>query len=440
MLSKKEELEEVKQFSANNSEKIIKDNIYNDGIEELKFDTHDFKVIVDGKKLNLNAATYIEIIQNYCDYIHAINYFGGFMFYSHMYDFFGQYYKDKGFGNKKGKTKIFEDIKKMEKLELIRTESVGQYNYVLLSKKALIYLNGRNNVPYIAKPTTISLMTNAYILDLALKSNIDIYNIFYNNFENYFASIAGQLYSTLLTDDIANNKIEYSYQAVNKLQNGLVHLERPKSFAYYLNEQLELSKLPIKKTKKIIEAKKKGKEEKTKIEHIRVTKLYDDITRLITKHVCFKGFEKLQDGTFMLHFIILDIDVSIIWIRNVLKEIDLVLNKLNAELKEPKIKGKVHIYTKDKEKEKVLFNKIKKELIEYKKAKKNALQYANIADDKRYYLIHRYNKKVLFYINSIDLNQLNTNRFFLSKGDVIKPLSENEISVVKISKKSQDLF
>ena len=400
-------------------------------IETVSFHMYDFKVIVNGEDLNLDVSLYIEIIKNYAEYLKAIDYFGGFMLYNHLYKFFGEYYENKKNGIRKGKTKIFEDIKKMEKLELLRNEKIGQYYYVLLSKKALIYLKGRNNVPYIARPSTVALMTNAYIFDLALNNYMYIYDVFYDNFENYLGSIAGKLYSALLNDPIAKNRIEYSYQVVNKTQGIVVKLERPFLFKDYLTDQIELSRLPHIKTKKIIEAKKKGKEEKSKIEHVRVTKVYDDITRLITKHVYFNKFEKLENGSFLLYFVVLDIDSSMIWIRNILKEIDLVLNKLNAELENPKIFANIMIYTKDIENEERLRKQLLKAAKDFDKDTKAARNRVAV-NIKMYYLVPRYDRKALFYIRKIRIYENNTNRFFSTKGDVINTISDDQISIINL--------
>jgi hypothetical protein len=128
--------------------------------ENITFNPNTLKTIVGDIELDFDVCEFIQTKSNYAEYLQFILKFGGYMFYQHLADF-----------SKKSRSATFDDIKRMEELNLVIVKKANNCKYITLTRKALRFLKLSNKVS--PKKDILrnndSLMTTAYLADIYLK-------------------------------------------------------------------------------------------------------------------------------------------------------------------------------------------------------------------------------------------------------------------------------
>lgn len=116
------------------------------------------KVIELDTTLGIDLHTLLDIETKYKTYLETIHYFGGIMFFKHIYEF-----------SEKSKTPTFMDIKKMEERRIITTVNFANYSYARLGKIAIKYLT-KNPEPSRPKaPTSTVVKEKTFLADYIKK-------------------------------------------------------------------------------------------------------------------------------------------------------------------------------------------------------------------------------------------------------------------------------
>ncbi|MGL4452864.1 MAG: hypothetical protein ACRCTZ_17005, partial [Sarcina sp.] len=119
-----------------------------------------YKVVIGEDTLEISVLDYLDMEKNYHDYLETIKFFGGFMTYDHLVLVLK--YKHK-------RSTVFTTLNEMVDKGYLRKESLGKYNYVILGKKAQVYINKIPKANHILKPNQAKMLSRLLLADYLIK-------------------------------------------------------------------------------------------------------------------------------------------------------------------------------------------------------------------------------------------------------------------------------
>lgn len=364
----------------------------------VEYDREDLKVLVKEQKLNINVLDYIEIQNKYEMYLKVIRFMGNFVTLEHIVSIFKDQYSE---------TKVFNDLKSMYSMHLLRKEYLGKYVYFVLSKKAQIYLKQRNNVGYIDNPSDKAIKSNLLLLDYLINNReaLKIYNdenpknnllnliSDFDYYEEYIRDCCIDLYRKMIKID--NIKNAFLIKQVNTI-----------------TQNREFIKL-------------NGKS--------RHAKYCDDLSRLMSKNIYLTGIES-KPNNIKITFLIQDIGRSVSWYKNEILNVEAILREFYFNPIRKYISYDLIIQT-DSIENKNNLSKVQK-IFNTLKAKGDKYIKDNLAEGLGeqtlidYYLIHW--KKTPWHLNTISIVEYNSIRFFETRSDKINTICNNQINVIEL--------
>ena len=330
--------------------------------EDISYDKDDLKVIVDDKKLDINVLEYIEVKEKYDFYLRCIKYFNNFMTFEHL----NWLLKDD-----LSRGKIFKDINTLCDLSFLKKAFIGKNSYYLLTKKANIYLNQKNEGGYIKNPSNRSMINNLLITDYIL-------------FERKDDDAARELSDNIYRDILNNKKL---HESINKS-----HLK-----IYEVMKSLKLVMNDISDIKNVLENQIKLLNENEG----------DILSKLKSKNAYIESSEVI-DGILILEIIVLDNEnYSTSKFKNLLIDIAKIIKELYITAYDPEVKYNISI---------IAIDAIRKNELEASLSKKIELKYFK-------------------YLNEYNVFTYDTMRFFRYKNDQIKTIDSSEINVIELALK-----
>jgi len=365
----------------------------------IEYDKEDLKVIVNDQKLNISVLDYIEIENKYDWYLKAFRFFGNFATFEHIAAILKNQYS---------RTKVFKDLNNMCKISLLRKESLGNYIYFVLTKKAQIYLKQRNNVGYIPNPSDKAIKSNLFLGDYLINSVVSLTTDKMRASDNRIRML---IYEFIDYEEYIKLCYSFLYNKM-KLIDGIE--------TDFLQEQINL----INKKSEFVE--NNGK--------LRLERYYDVLSKLMLKNIfLIKVQSKPNDIT--ITFLIQDIGRSVSWYKQEILKLCSIIAKFYLNPVENYIKFNLIIQTDSIEnknnliKVQNIFNSLKKQR---ERAVNDMLRWSTV--EARYmgsYFTHR--GDLPWALNDISIVEYDTIRFFATKSDKINTIKNGQINIIDFS-------
>lgn len=365
--------------------------------EDISYDKDDLKVIIDDEKLDINVLEYIKVKEKYDFYLRCIRYFDNFITLEHLISILD---------GKVSRTKIFNDMNELSDLRFIKKQFIGKSSYYILTRKATIYLNKKNEGGYIKTPSNKRMINNLLLLDYLIDKEISDKRKVLND------SINESIYEFKKLSTRKRIAIYTFYEIMKELKLEINFGENTDDF---FDNQIVLLK-------------DNGK---------------DILSKLKYKNAHIQEIYK-QDGKVVLKIIILDNeDLSAYNYRNIILDIENMIKELYFNQIEDKVKYELNIISMDLERENYL-----------KKSLKDILEFELNIKDKNVKWLFRHGegiirdndmrvvkeKDLLFAFKELKVLSYNTIRFFKYKNLDIKSIDSSEINVIELCLNKEDLI
>lgn len=331
--------------------------------EYISYDKDDMKVLIDDIKLNINVLEYIEVKEKYDWYLRCLKYFGNFITFEHL---------NLLLKGKFSRGKIFSDINALCDLNFVKKHFIGKNSYYILTKKANIYLNQKNEGGYIKTPANRTMINNLLMSDYLILGRK------YNNDESIWSS--DNLYKDIINSKSLNESINSEHlkvyevmKTLNLLIENITHVNK------FLDNQIKLLN------------ENQG----------------DILSKLKSKNSYIEG-SRIINGILILEIIVLDNEnISPTKFRTLLIDIAAIIKELYSTPYDPEVKYNISI---------ISIDSIRKNELEINLSKKEGLRYFK-------------------YLNRYKILEYNTMRHFRYKNDKIKSIDLGEINVINLALK-----
>ncbi|MGL5328570.1 MAG: hypothetical protein ACRDD7_04820 [Peptostreptococcaceae bacterium] len=410
-----------------------------------------YKVVIGANTLDIDVLEYLDMEKNYDLYLRTIWFFGGFMTYEHLVIALSPKYK---------RSSVFNTLNDMVDKGYLRKENLGKYNYVILGKKAQIYVRKIPKANHLPKPNQVKMLSRLLLTDYLLKSIewhpekfTELMYIF-SNYESHMRFNRGLFYISLSNDgEIVGDKELKNISYWEKREIGVApKFIEPK---VALKKQLELTY-----------------SDDIKIEHSNgpgstIKKTYDILGKLELKNVYIVAApvddENKVNIEHNLYILILDVDKDNRWFRTIIEEVDHLVSTLyfNAiKVIDKKIKLNFIILTDNDDKVNNIQSYLNKNIKEMSSSanefiknnvireygseryidaynrggreivywEKNKKQYAR--QDGTY--SGRFDPLYLFWVNEVKVISLNTARFFETRADNIDIITKDTFKIIEL--------
>lgn len=409
---------------------------------------NEFKAVTQNGDivLDIDIIEYLDMQKNYDEYLRTIYFFGGFMTYEHLIIALSPKYK---------RTTVFNTINDMVDKGYLRKESLGKYKYVILGKKAQIYVKRTPKANHIQKPNQVKLLSRLLLTDYLLKfveylpeKFLEIMYMF-PNYEEFMEFKIGMFYIDISSD----------YKIIKDEE--LTHIsdweEKEISFA----PKFISPKEAIKNQMNLLDSEdiKKG--------HINgsgatIKKTYDILGKLKLKNVYILG-SSIGEEIHSLEILILDIDKDNRWFKQIIEDIDHLICTLyfNAiKVQEKKIKLNFTILTDNENKVNNIQSYLNKKISEMKSKADEFIEINVVSsnDGEKYISgydrggrdiayweknnkhkerkVGKYSGRIdplyIFWVNDIKVMSLNTVRFFETRADNVDIITKDTFKIIDL--------
>lgn len=383
-------------------------------LKNIKYDPVDYKIIINNEKLDIDLITYGNALK-YSEYLERIYYFGGIIAQDQLLEL-----------STKKATQTKDDIKAMKELRLIKVYKQERYNIIALSKRALVFLEEKNDVIQI-----LQFKNHAQMLKQLMFIDAFLYEKKQQN----------ERFRYKIEQSYKNGKIRFKtfekydcYEKVKMFNYLIRNIDTFIKEIKYFNNYKSFEKVRDKKTNKY---KYERCEESIEIKDYfaneieKVHSQTDIFSDLKMKNILFwiQGRRKDTKISVIIHFLVLDIELTPLKIKKVLKEIDLILaelNNFNVDESNQYIKSRIIIMSKSKDRKKVIEKNLSKINEEFKKEKELAkkeklLLYSSLENDLP-------ELKFTCFVGEIEVIERDTERFFRTQSDNLKSnkIKDNE--------------
>ena len=363
----------------------------------IEYDEEDLKVIVNDQKLDIRVLDYMEIKLKYDWYLRAFRFLGNFATREHISALLKGRYSE---------TKVFNNLKSMRSMHLLRKETLGKYVYFVLTKKAQIYLKQRNNVGYIDNPTDKAMKSNLLLGDYLINNRLNLATEKIRTSDNQISMLISEF----------SNYEEYIKLCYKFLYNKMKNIDGIEND--FLQEQISL----INKKSEFIDNTDKLKAERN----------CDVLSELMSKDIYLINVEsKTNDIT--ITFLIQDIGRSVSWYKLEILKLCSIIAKFYLNPVENYIKFNLIIQTDSIEnknnliKVQKIFNNLKKsrEIVVEDMLRWNTVETRYVGS----YFSHR--GDLPWALNDISIVEYNTVRFWETKSDKINTIENNQVNIIE---------
>lgn len=412
-----------------------------------------YKVVLGVNTLDIDVLEYLDMEKNYDLYLRTIWFFGGFMTYEHLV--IALAHKDK-------RSTVFNTLNDMVDKGYLRKESLGKYNYVILGKKAQIYVRKIPKANHLPKPNQVKMLSRLLLTDYLLK-DFEVINITIRTkngekqslidyvvvYDNLFNLQLKRLYANLFKDpEITEDKELMKITDWEERGIGVApKFVSPKEVIYNQYQLLNSENIRIDH--------KNGKGAVIK-------KTYDMLGKLMLRNVYISN-SVFKDNIHMIEVLILDIDKEKRWFRGVIEDVDHLVSTIyfNAiKVIDKKIRLNFIILTDNENKVDNMQSYLNKNIEEMKSSanefitnniiwgemgkrynrdynrggreimywEKNKKQYAR----KEGTYSGRFDPLYLFWVNEVKVMSLNTVRFFETRADNIDIITKDTFKIIDL--------
>ncbi|MGL4912687.1 MAG: hypothetical protein ACRC3Y_09685 [Romboutsia sp.] len=412
-----------------------------------------YKVVIGEDTLEISVLDYLDMEKNYHDYLETIKFFGGFMTYDHLVLVLKYKYK---------RSTVFTTLNEMVDKGYLRKESLGKYNYVILGKKAQVYINKIPKANHILKPNQAKMLSRLLLADYLIK-DVDVSNItirtkndekyslidYLGLYESLFNIQLKKFYTSLFRDtEIIEDKelMTVSDWEIRGFGEAPKFIS-PKEVIYNQYQLLNSENIRIDH--------KNGKGAVIK-------KTYDILGKLILRNI-YISKSVFKDNTHIIEVLVLDIDREKRWFKSVIEDVDHLVSTIyfNAlQVLNKKIKIDFKIITDNPNKvndlQKYLNTRVAEMKAETEHFIKNHVAYElggkrdiqGYGRGGREIVYWEKNKKhilrkngeysgrvdpiYLFWVNEIKVISFNTVRFFETRADNVDIITKDTFKIVDL--------
>ena len=412
-----------------------------------------YKVVLGVNTLDIDVLEYLDMEKNYDLYLKTIWFFGGFMTYEHLVIALSSKYK---------RSTVFNTLNDMVDKGYLRKENLGKYNYVILGKKAQIYVKKIPKANHLPKPNQVKMLSRLLLTDYLLKE-FDVINItirtkngekqslidYVGVYDNLFNLQLKRLYTNLFKDtEITEDKELMKITDWEERGIGVApKFISPKEVIYNQYELLNSENIRIDH--------KNGKGAVIK-------KTYDMLGKLRLRNVYISKVE-FRDNIHSIEVLILDIDKEKRWFKGVIEDVDHLVSTIyfnTIKVIDKKIKLNFVILTDNEDKVNNIQSYLNKNIKEMKNSanefiennvmrkysgeryncgynrggreivywEKNRKQYAR--QEGTY--SGRFDPLYLFWVNEVKVMSLNTVRFFETRADNIDIITKDTFKIIEL--------